>query len=270
MEQLTLWLEAPLASRSPSPESERDCEVRADSCTSTYDAFRNSCLAGSPGKTFQARLRSNEGGAFRQLLDSMDVLGYGMAWRVLDAQFFGVAQRRRRLFLVGHLGDRRACEVLLESEGMRGDTPSSKAKREELARAAGRNLGAGGDAGSLTPWDVQSKRIFTPESCCPTLNSGTKEGMNIQPSVTYEVHDEPPQDRLVMSVSSGQANAEITTDNISPTLTCLHEAPIVFDRAAFNQGRAAQYMPHIERTELMDTLVAKGPHGVCMRLDDGA
>lgn len=221
MEQLTLWSEAPLASRSPSPESERDCEVRADSCTSTYDAFRNSCLAGSPGKMCLVRLRSNEGGAFRQLLDSMDVLGYGMAWRVLDAQFFGVAQRRRRLFLVGHLGDRRACEVLLESEGMRGDTPSSKAKREELARA----------------------------------NGGSSS-----------THSESGQD--VLTMSSGQANAEITTDNISPTLTCLHEAPIVFDRAAFNQGGAAQYMPHIERTELMDTLVARGPHGVCLQVAD--
>lgn len=48
---------------------------------------------------------SSEGGeAFRQLLSEMDKLGYGLAWRVLDAQFFGVAQRRRRVFLVGRLG----------------------------------------------------------------------------------------------------------------------------------------------------------------------
>ena len=49
-------------------------------------------------------LSSENGEAFRQLLSEMDKLGYGLAWRVLDAQFFGVAQRRRRLFLVGHLG----------------------------------------------------------------------------------------------------------------------------------------------------------------------
>lgn len=72
-----------------------------------------------------------------------------------------------------------------------------------------------------------------------------------------------------MTMSSGQANAEITTDGVSPTLTCLHEVPIVFDRAAFNQGGAALYPPHIERVDLMDTLVARGPHGVCVRLDDG-
>lgn len=49
-------------------------------------------------------LSSENGEAFRQLLSEMDKLGYGLAWRILDAQFFGVAQRRRRLFLVGHLG----------------------------------------------------------------------------------------------------------------------------------------------------------------------
>ena len=68
-------------------------------------------------------------------------------------------------------------------------------------------------------------------------------------------------------MSSGQANAEITTEDISPTLTCLHEAPIVFDRAAFNQGKGALYMPHIERVDVMDTLVARGLHGVCVRID---
>lgn len=46
------------------------------------------------------------GAAFRQLLSEMDALGYGLAWRVLDAQFFGVAQRRERVFLVGHLRER--------------------------------------------------------------------------------------------------------------------------------------------------------------------
>lgn len=50
-------------------------------------------------------LSSEQGAAFGQLLHEMDVCGYGLAWRVLDAQFFGVAQRRRRVFLVGCLGN---------------------------------------------------------------------------------------------------------------------------------------------------------------------
>ena len=68
-------------------------------------------------------------------------------------------------------------------------------------------------------------------------------------------------------MSSGQANAEIAEDGGAPTLTTLHEAPIVVDRAAFNQGEGAAFAPHIEQTELMDTIVARGPHAVSYRTD---
>lgn len=93
------------------------------------------------------------GGAFLQLLREMDALGYGLAWRVLDAQFFGVAQRRERLFLVGHLGDARACEVLFEPESMCWDTPSSREKRKAVAAASGRCVAQGGGKGRLNPDD---------------------------------------------------------------------------------------------------------------------
>lgn len=96
-------------------------------------------------------LSSEGGGAFLQLLREMDALGYGLAWRVLDAQFFGVAQRRERLFLVGHLGDARACEVLFEPESMRWDTPSSREKRKAVAAASGRSLAPSSGAGRLNP-----------------------------------------------------------------------------------------------------------------------
>lgn len=84
-------------------------------------------------------LSSENGEAFRQLLSEMDKLGYGLAWRILDAQFFGVAQRRRRLFLVGHLGACPPIGVLIEPESMRGDLESSAEKRASLAEAAGRS-----------------------------------------------------------------------------------------------------------------------------------
>ena len=62
-----------------------------------------------------------------------------LAWRILDAQFFGVAQRRRRLFLVGHLGACPPVGVLIEPESMRGDLESSAEKRASLAEEAGRS-----------------------------------------------------------------------------------------------------------------------------------
>lgn len=62
-------------------------------------------------------LNANGGRAFAQILRSVADLGYGFAWRVLDAQFFGVPQRRRRVFVVGYLGDwRPAATALFEPE----------------------------------------------------------------------------------------------------------------------------------------------------------
>lgn len=87
-------------------------------------------------------LSSEKGAAFGQLLHEMDVCGYGLAWRVLDAQFFGVAQRRRRVFLVGCLGNAgRAAQILFDGESMRWDRPSSRDKRKSLAANAKSRLG---------------------------------------------------------------------------------------------------------------------------------
>lgn len=114
-------------------------------------------------------LTVERGEAFRQLLSEMDDLGYGMAWRILDAQFFGVAQRRRRVYVVGHLGDMRAGDVLFESESMCGDHPSSKQKREALARAAGRGSSTGGSAGFCGYASSTARSIGYAEETAPTL-----------------------------------------------------------------------------------------------------
>ena len=83
-------------------------------------------------------LSSEHGQAFRQLLSSLDDIGYGLAWRVLDSEFWGVAQRRRRVFLVGCLGDpERAAKILFDEQSLyRGPKPS-RVKRQEIAERAG-------------------------------------------------------------------------------------------------------------------------------------
>ena len=79
---------------------------------------------------------STRDNAFGQFLRALEELGYGMAWRTLDAQFFGVAQRRRRVFLVGCArGGGASAAVLFEPNSVCGNTQSSKQKREELTGA---------------------------------------------------------------------------------------------------------------------------------------
>jgi DNA (cytosine-5)-methyltransferase 1 len=89
------------------------------------------------------------GGAMGAVLGSLAELGYGHAYRVLDAQFFGVPQQRRRVVIVGHLGAPfgAAAQVLLEPESGTGDLATGRQARTNTAgpttagaRTAGRDV----------------------------------------------------------------------------------------------------------------------------------
>lgn len=93
-------------------------------------------------------LSSNGGRDFGSILGGLVELGYGFAYRVLDAQFFGVAQRRRRVFVVGHFGDwRRAAAVLFERHSLQGH-PSPRREAGESAPTIPSRSSAGGGLGT--------------------------------------------------------------------------------------------------------------------------
>lgn len=128
-------------------------------------------------------LSSSHGEDFRCLLEALDACGYGLAWRVLDAQFFGVAQRRERVFLVGRLGDIEGpCEVLFEPESLRWDSPSSKDKRKALASGAG--------IGSKTAgWPVSAGNIgYEPEQTPTVLAERNDAAVCIQGDIARGAH----------------------------------------------------------------------------------
>jgi len=87
-------------------------------------------------------LSSNGGRDFGSFLGALAELRYGFAYRVLDAQNFGVPQRRRRVFVVGYLGDwRRAATVLFERESLRWNTKKSRKEREDVAKCLTTGIG---------------------------------------------------------------------------------------------------------------------------------
>ena len=87
-------------------------------------------------------LSTDGGRAFGSILGALAELGYGWAYRVLDAQHFGVPQRRRRVFVVGHLGDwRRPAQVLFEPESVHGNP--QKVRRPRHQDSAATEEGAG-------------------------------------------------------------------------------------------------------------------------------
>ena len=92
-------------------------------------------------------LSSNAGKDFGVVIGTMADLGYSVGWRVLDAQHFGVPQRRRRVFIVG----RRAtsggvAEILFKSEGLRRDPASSQQTRQDSTSSIAESFGQTGFA----------------------------------------------------------------------------------------------------------------------------
>jgi DNA (cytosine-5)-methyltransferase 1 len=105
-------------------------------------------------------LSSNNGADFAVVLGTMADLGYSVAWRVLDAQYFGVPQRRKRVFIAcRRASSGSAGEILFKSEGLRRDSASSKQARQDsastIAEGAGRPiLGSGKDVANCLPAEL--------------------------------------------------------------------------------------------------------------------
>lgn len=80
-------------------------------------------------------LSADKGRAFGEFTNQIQKLGYGFAWRTLDAQNFGVPQRRRRIFVVGHSRDYRcAVKVLFEREMLQGSFAPNERKEKDSAK----------------------------------------------------------------------------------------------------------------------------------------
>lgn len=196
----------------------------------------------SMGKRPRSAHERRWGGAFGQLLREMDELGYSLAWRVLDAQFFGVAQRRRRLFLVGHLGAESPAEVLFEPDCLSGNPQSSREKRKELARRAGRSAACAGFKYSAAPrantigYAEEQANTLTADWHAPAVlplpNTALSQyGTEIAGCLTARGDSSPCADRgqNIVCMTGTQAHCHIS-DEIAGCLTAhmgKDDAPVV-------------------------------------------
>ena len=110
-------------------------------------------------------LSSNRGRDFAVVLRGLVELGYGVCWRILDAQYFGLAQRRKRVFIVGSLGDFSCSEVLFEPESVSGY--SAPGRKEGAEVAAVLDCGAKGRGFRTEP----GEHIVAHTLSCPISNA---------------------------------------------------------------------------------------------------
>lgn len=124
-----------------------------------------------------AGVLSDRSNAFGHFLAGLAELGYGCAYRVLDAQYFGVAQRRRRVFVVGHLGAwQPAAAVLFEPESLRGDSAPSREAGQGTAPTLTARTRRGGGLGT----DAELDGALLATDIAPTLNAAFGEKLGLE------------------------------------------------------------------------------------------
>ena len=234
--------------------------------------------------------------------------GWSIAWRVLDAQFWGVPQRRRRISLVADFGGESAAEILFVRKSLYGNIEQGKPKRQNSSPDTSKSIGnddkpytmivrngcEGGGKGALVQTDISA-----------TLNT-TRDQTLFQP--VYSVENHPADSRvdidesgkvqtLTTRMGTGGGNVPMVMETFSKTHrasskddnetwkesgtantlntfdqgdTRATDVVVALDRASYNQGVNAKFDIGIDENGIAHSLVAKGPSAVCYGFDPNA
>ena len=157
---------------------------------------------------------SNKGRDFHSFTEGLQAIGYSIGWRVLDAQYFGLAQRRKRVFVVGNNSNdlRGITEVLFEREGLLRDLAQSQQKGKDATKKVGERS---------TGYDQRKKEVsaFSAHMSEPMVHkdkSGTLQAKN-PTAIVYEAHAQ---------------DARYRGQDVSPTIQARHcnmtNTPLVY------------------------------------------
>ena len=228
--------------------------------------------------------------------------GWSIAWRVCDAQFWGVPQRRRRIALVADFGGGCAQEILFVRKGLRGDSSESRTERQGASSDVQGCIGVHDREGKTFgfPLGFRPENVRCYEEVATTLVVGTRAGF----CNGVIVPDKPYTLKIRSGCEGGGKGALIQEDKSATLATfndqvlfqpvvegvdcynqtmtggktnCLraksadtdHIPCVVIDRAAYNQGENAKFNIGIDENGVAFTHTAKGPGAVCYAVDQG-
>jgi DNA (cytosine-5)-methyltransferase 1 len=224
-------------------------------------------------------LSSNGGRDFGSFLGALVELGYGFAYRVLDAQYFGVPQRRRRVFVVGCLGDWESpAKILFESDCLRRNPSKSKSKKQSAPnftassfggysegvgtiRAAGGDLGGGSE--TLVTFDRQGQSFYSDSKIASTVLS--RDYKSATDVVVYENHPSDSRVKPMGDVCQTVTSSWGTGGGNIPFVQSIALAENTIGRKPMNDGNGNGFT----ESGPMYTLNATGVHGVAYGFEPG-
>ena len=185
-------------------------------------------------------LSSNGGRDFGSILAGLGEVGYGFAYRVLDAQYFGLAQRRKRVFVVGYLGDwRRAAAVLFERESLSGHPAARREAGKRIAPTLDVRAGRSGE----TTFHTSGGLIEHLADIAPTINAafGQKQKLDNQhidggAGLFVAQRYDPETETLPISFS-GQMSDPSWSFGISETLQAKNPRAVAFAKNTRDEVR---------------------------------
>lgn len=196
-------------------------------------------------------LSANGGRDFGSFVTALGQLGYGWAYRVMDAQFVGgcslhggrpVPQRRRRVFVVGYLGDwTRAAAVLFESHSLRGDFKKSGRKKKAVAALTATGVGTCGaddnqaQAGHLIAHTLRGEGFDASED-------GTGRGTPLVP-ITFNARQDPITSEKALPLDTDGTTQAVMFDPYNNAVS--DKAPSLGTNCGMSTGRNIAVTPQV-------------------------